>query len=243
MSRVTEMAAMEAAEAEAADPDEDAEVEDAEQAERDAEREREADQIEEADRELPSDAVMEQIGRQLDREGDRHFKAVAKIMGDQFGDLVPCPLCITPGFVTVEPVRDFDPMQRQAVLLTMGEFAPPELKDHPILYRCPTCDGWGELITGARKETTRTDGCPDCNGYGYRNRDQEQALATVTQLPTQAGGPPIVYPPASPAPGTAAGQVTQGGYTFAIVSGGAPDPHGRLAGHPLWGQDASVGGL
>lgn len=243
MSTATELAEREAMAADAAAADDDVDEDEAERAaelERVEEAEQEAEQTE---REPASDMAMERIGRDLDREADRHTRAVAKIMGEQMGDLVPCPLCITPGFVTVEPPRDFDPMQRQAVLMSMGDGAAPTLNQHPKLYLCETCDGWGDLTTGSRKETTRTEGCPDCGGKGYRDRDMDQAMS-------DARGPVAVpdlpaYPPPS-AVGSPPGSlptVTQGGYSFPLLAGAAPDASGRLAGHPLWGSPVEAGGF
>lgn len=242
MSTATELAEQEAlsAEAEPEDPELDDVNED--EAEREAERERAQEAEAEPEREPASDMLMERIGRDLDKEADRHSKAVVKIMGDQMGDLVPCPLCVTPGFVTVEPPRDFDPMQRHAVLLAMGEDAPPELKAHPKLYKCETCDGWGDLTTGSRKPTTQVEGCPDCGGKGFRDRDMDQAYADARGPETNgAPGNLAVLPGLPPVLGSTP-TVTQGGYSFPLLPGAAPDACGRLAGHPLWGMDASAGG-
>lgn len=192
------------------------------------------DETDQADeREPASDALMEQIGKQLDKEGDRHAKAVARIMGDSMGDLVTCPLCITPGYVTVVPPPDFDPYQRQAVLAAMGDDADPELRPHPNRRRCSTCDGWGDLTTGSRKNTTAVDGCPTCMGNGWIDSAAEQAMRDAQPLPAPLGAPGVTSP----------SQVTQGGYTFALSPGGSSDPAGRLAGHPLWGLPAETGGV
>lgn len=191
----------------------------------------EADQPE--PREPASDAVIEQIGKQLDKEADRHTKAVVRIMGESMGDLVPCPLCITPGFVTVVPPADFDPLQRLAVLAALGEDAPPELRPHPNRRRCETCDGWGDLTTGSRKNTTAVDGCPTCMGNGWIDAAAEQAMRDTAL--------PAVTPTAAPAPSV--GQVTQGGYSFQLVPGGSSDAAGRLPGHPLWGLPPETGGM
>lgn len=243
MSHITEVAEREAREAEAETAGDLAVEPDEVEAEREAEREREQEAEQETQREPASDVAMEQIGRALDKEGDRHTKAVARIMGDQMGDLVICPLCVTPGFVLVEPPSDFDPMQRLAVLQAMGEGAPPQLQHHPQLYRCETCDGWGDLETGSRKDTTAREGCPDCSGKGYRDRVQDQAMQDA-RGPSAAAGMPLALVP--PPPGAQLGTgptVTQGGYSFPLLPGAAPDAIGRIAGHPLWGTPAETGGL
>lgn len=115
-----------------------------------------------------SEEMMEEIGRKLDEQAGKHSKAVARIMGDQMGDLVPCPLCITPGFVTVEPPPDFDPDQRAAVLAAMGDTPEPALKLDPDVEMCPVCDGWGETLTGSKSPNFRTKACPACQHQGWR---------------------------------------------------------------------------
>lgn len=194
-------------------------------------------------REQDEDEAMEAIGHALDLEAERHKDAVAEILGPDMGDLVPCPLCVTPGFVLVSPPPDFDPMQRAAVMMAMGEDAPEVLKRHPDLYRCAKCDGWGDLDSGSRRDVTKRQQCPDCMGKGFRSHAEDKALETAqAPQPGLTAVPPLPQaPPMQPTPDS--GLITQGGHTFRVVPGGSPDPSGRLAGHPLWGYDVSLGGV
>lgn len=193
--------------------------------------------------EQPSDKAMEAIGKKLDAESDRHKRRVAEIMGDQMGDLAPCPLCLIDGFVMSEAPPEFDPMQRLAVLTAMGDVAPPKLKQHPNLFECQLCDGQGDLLTGSKRSTAQLAECPDCGGKGFRDKTMMQAQQDARGYSPQ---PPVVIPPpnyGANGQGPTQPTVTQGIYTFPLIQGGAPDPLGRLAGHPLWGQDESMGGL
>lgn len=193
--------------------------------------------------ELPSDKQMEAIGKKLDAEADRHKKRVAEIVGDQMADLAPCPLCVIDGFVMSEAPPEFDPMQRLAVLTAMGDAAPPKLKQHPNLFECELCDGQGDLLTGSKRTTAQLAECPDCGGKGYRDKTIVQAQQDARGYTPQ---PPVVVPPltyGANGSGPTQPTVTQGAYTFPLISGGAPDPLGRLAGHPLWGQDETMGGF
>lgn len=236
MSTLAERIEIEADAAEADDVDE-------EQAEHDAEQERQADLEPEPEPEPPSDVQLAGLERKMQAEDDRHEKAVAKLYGEGMAAMAPCPLCLAHGFLPSEPADDLEPEQRAAVLWAMGDNKPPELREHPKLSRCATCDGWGDLTTGARKDTTAVEGCPDCGGKGYRDADQMAALASVqTPLyPPPAPAPAPIYPAAgSPGSGT---QITQGGHTFFMPLGAAPDQVGRVAGHPLWGAPLESGGL
>lgn len=167
-----------------------------------------------------TDADMERIGKLIDKEGDRHQAAVAKILGEQMATMAPCPLCVVDGFVFSEAPPDFDPERRMAVMVAMGEPGRPSLKQHPNLYTCPLCEGQGDLLTGSAKETTRIEGCPDCGGRGYRDKAQDEATNLTAQIMPQTG--------------TGTVQVDQ--------TGGQPDPWLRPAGHPKWGQDPNVAG-
>lgn len=157
--------------------------------------------------EPPSDVQMEQIGKSLDQEAARHTKAVAKIMGDGMGDLVTCPLCITPGFVTVQPPVDFDPAQRDAVMAAMGEGSDGGMKQYPDFVRCETCNGHGHVLSGALNEANYAPSCPDCLTKGYysvkERNAQTQAMTDATQVYTQpqsAVGATLVQPIANGTP-------------------------------------------
>jgi hypothetical protein len=232
----------EAAEAEYPDRDEESELETETEPEPDTDEDQEPGVPPNLPPEEPSDAMMERIGRELDKEAQRHAKAVAKIMGDQMSDLLECPLCVTPGYVTSQP-PELDDMERLAVLSYIGEGGEPRLVQHPELYRCEFCDGWGDVETGSRRGTI-TVACPECDGRGYKDRRTERELAVLNGGTAQPVSPPASYN--TPAPATGGyepGQITQGGFTFPPTPGASPDPAGRMPGHPLWGLPHEAGGL
>jgi len=155
--------------------------------------------------------------------------------------LVECPLCPVPGFV---PVPAPPEMPEQVVLAVQSYLGGAEEhpRQHPDLERCPVCDGWGDMETGARRGDVLVK-CPKCGGRGYEDKRQEQELDRMA-----AGAAPVVEaPPTFPALGSlappAGSQITQGGYTFVPIPGASADPHGRIAGHPLWGLHRDAGGL
>ena len=190
-----------------------------------------------------SDAEMAKRDKAMNSEDKRHENAVAKLYGPDWSLMTDCPLCLNHGYVPTQPDPDFDPMQRLAVLTSMGEGAPVELAFHPDFYRCELCDGWGELSTHSRRDVMNHEQCPDCGGRGSRSKAQDHALAGV-QLPYTP--PAVVLPPLGSAPTNGApptATITQGGHTFTGLPGAAPDQLGRMAGHPLWGFPAESGGI
>lgn len=184
MSTVSEMAEAEADEVEAAEAQEETEAE--EQAEPEPETQVQAPPVD-----------PEKVFKALDNEASRHVKRVAEITGAEFELLHACPGCadFTPGFTLVPPV----------------ELA--SRKESPYTRRCETCDGFGELETGARAETRpEFERCPDCAGNGF----------------TRLGGPlPDLGAPAPSYPGA--------DVPHTPVEGGDNDAWGRPAGHPHWG--------
>ena len=165
-----------------------------------------------------SDALIEQIGANLDKEARRHSKAVEKIMGDQMGDLAACPLCVTPGYVTAVPPDDFDPDQREAVLAAMGDGI-GGYKQHSDLTTCDRCGGLGHLLTGAKNEANYLISCPDCQSKGYVN-PKEQAAMEQAMLDAS----PSYIPPAPPvglangSPGLAGSPDQQPWYDYATAT-------------------------
>lgn len=220
MSKATETAEREALEAEAEfpeviDPDDDdgADVTPIQ-----------PDEPDEPDDDPPaepsSEAVMEEIGKKLDEQAGKHTKAVARIMGEQMGDLVPCPLCVTPGFVTVEPPFDFDPDQRAAVLAAMGDSPEPEYKVSDVTERCSACDGWAKVYTGSRDPNFVTKACDICGGQGWTVKSTPVAAAVLSFAPPTTASVSEWTPPPPP----------------------TNDPWGRPPGAEFFNQDPATNG-
>lgn len=215
MTDTQEAEARAAAVAEGIDPDspDDDEVND--------EAEHEAAPEPEPEPEPSALANVNAIGKQLDREDERHRKALAKALGEDFTMYHECPLCLTMGYALPMMPGQFDPNQRMAVLAAMGDEAEPELKQAPEAKPCDVCDGWGELLTGSRNATGRVKLCAKCEGKGW--------IANIDGPPQNGaqGGvgytDPSTFYPVPPVPNS--------------------DAWGRPAGHPHWGRDPVTVGM
>lgn len=164
MSRATEVAEREAAEAEQDAP----EVEpDEEAAEELAEIEREQEAEPEPEPEPSSLATIQAQEKALDQESKRHEKALAKALGDHWSEFALCPLCQVDGYAMPYGPGEVSPEQRQAILTVMGEAPGQNLGEHPTEVRCPVCDGYGEMLNGSRRPEQMTSACQTCMGTGH----------------------------------------------------------------------------
>lgn len=194
MSRATEIAEREAAEAEAENPD----AEPVEPIEPDEIEEEEAAQEEEAPSEPSSLAVIEGMEKALASEQKRHANALAKALGEHWQDFAECPLCQVDGYAMPYQPGEISPEQRDAIMVLMGEAGNQALGEHPSEVRCPVCDGWGEMRNGSRRPEQATSACQNCMGSGHV--DKSQLASNVTPLPQTQHYPwdepaaPIVSP-------------------------------------------------
>jgi hypothetical protein len=120
------------------------------------------------------DASAEQW-RQLDAANDAYIKKVVKIVGED-APLVGCEHCSGRGF-------------------TLGEQEPEVPMVHPEnLVECLACNGYGQVITGARNVEHATAICLECAGNGFITKPVIQeplyklpAPATITAQQAQMG--------------------------------------------------------
>jgi hypothetical protein len=218
-------------------------------AEADAETEADAEEApylgpeSDVDPEPPSDKAIERALTMIEKAGDAYVKKVTTIQARTDLGLVECPLCPVPGFVSDPAPPEFDPAQLDAVRNYLGLDAPPAYQANQNYSACATCDGWGMVATGSKRPGYTDAECPDCLGKGYRDTRFDQALAdTRSPLAPGAFPPPAFMPPDQPT-GLKPSRIFQGGIEFELIPGGAPDQHGRLAGHPMWGMPIEQGGL
>jgi hypothetical protein len=190
-----------------------------------------------------SDADAERVLKRIERAADKYVRNVAELSGNAGLGLRECPLCPIPGFVPEQADPNPDPAVRLAVMSAIGEGLPPTYPPSPHLHMCEPCDGTGCLATGSRRAGFTDVECEVCMGRGWNDDRHAQAMNDVADtgagIPLPAPAPGFGTTPASAYPSA----VTQGGITFTLVPGGVPDPHGRLPGHPYWGQPIETGGL
>lgn len=153
--------------------------------------------------------------KSLEREADRHAREVEKRAGPMFADLVPCPACITPGFMLNPAIAPVDDERKAAVLAVLGETGLPNYREAGHVRPCDDCAAWGVVLTGSHVPGQETVPCPTCTGKGH---------VPNLDAPAQPAAPPLGVPPVSPPVLTGAngGQVT--------------DPWGRPLGHPHYGR-------
>lgn len=169
--------------------------------------------------EPPSDVSMETALKAMESEAKRHEKAVAKIMGDGWEDVYPCPCCqLGPGFVFPFVTTSPDDQERKATVERYFGADDPPLRDAPYAETCATCAGYGQLKMGALNAHNSVLPCRDCDGRGWKEK-----LTSVAALPPLAAAP---FPGAD--------------VTYMPVEGGQVDAWGRPAGHPHWGTHPSL---
>jgi hypothetical protein len=160
--------------------------------------------------------------KKIEQAAQRYLKTAMPIAGRLGMPVEPCPLCTFPGLAMPRTALEVTSDVEEAVLRLIGKHAPQEFKETEQYHRCDKCDGWGEVLTGAQKEISRTAPCGPCGGKGY--------LMGAIVLP----------PPAAPNGSGFPGQ----NVSYTPLPSGVPDQYGRPAGHPHWGlEPASVGVL
>jgi Zn-finger nucleic acid-binding protein len=164
MSRVTELVEEEAVRAEVEAPDDDDDDETD-----DEELDDDPDEAPEVESVAPFDP------KALERELARHERAMAKVLGDGFGAMESCGACGSMGFVPL----DFVPA--------------PELRTDPNCVLCGDCAGLGSRLTGSLAPGYEVIACTACQGAGWRDRGQIDALRAAQAY--QQPQPVQVVPP------------------------------------------------
>jgi len=149
-----------------------------------------------------------------------HRTRVATIMGEDLNEVELCPLCatFTAGFVLPYAALTAEQSLKDAVRRLNGDAPQAELQPAKDAQKCPDCDGWGDVLTGAQIERGKTIPCIRCGGKGHISKlyVPDTPAATVDPYPG-AGDPPVNPPP-----------------------GGVEDAWHRPAGHRHWGVDPAI---
>jgi len=169
----------------------------------------------------PQASVGEKELRALERENDRHQQALGKMLGEDFAGFASCPLCDGGPAGFVPPFSVFPDEAAAAKGQAVYEYfegraeIEPPYKQATTMRTCAACEGWGQVISGARNSGHRLEQCRQCFGNGWVDRvDSLPSTPNYTPPNIQTGG-------TSPVPG-ADGQVML-------------DTWGRQLGHPHFG--------
>lgn len=156
----------EAPPAPAALPDEEASEEE-EQAAPDAEPDE--SQPTEPQPEALSEKEIEKRFASIEKRATTWRNTVSDVLGELAQDLEPCPRCLpfAPGFILPASIQPLEDEQKLAVKLSIGELAPPDLRQDAEAMRCERCDGYGDVLTGSRKESQKMAKCLNCDGRGW----------------------------------------------------------------------------
>ena len=114
---------------------------------------------------------------------------VAATLGELALDLEYCPRCLpmVPGFVYPIAKVPIPDAQKVAVKLSLGELAPPDLRLADDAFECGKCGGYGQVLTGSRKESQKVAVCLECGGDGWTgSRKAKIAQLTPEQRETMA---------------------------------------------------------
>lgn len=111
----------------------------------------------------------------MEKELGRHAKAMEALLGDGWVDMEACETCGTAGFVPKAAV------------------AAPEMRRHPELQRCDTCNGWGRVLTPSLDPQYAEEPCMACTGKGYLDAAALKAAEDARRYAAQAAQP--VTPP------------------------------------------------
>jgi len=167
-----------------------------------------------------SQKEIDEVQDKLKAEAKRHSNAVAKIMGEDFGFLVPNPTDWTPGFIFNVPEMHPAPEALHELHALLRAPEQIELRPATDAEACPDCNALGEVLTGSKKPGQETKPCPGCGGTGWKPKLAVAPTQTQVYDFTGNGG-------------------TQGGAPNQIQ---VADRFGRPFGHPHYGLDpAQVG--
>jgi hypothetical protein len=217
VSTATDLAKAEADAAEAETPDEGEEKIDGDLPD---DPEPETDTPPQPEPETMTEQQADRLFKRLETAAQRYLKTAMPITEELGMPVQACPLCTVPGLAITRSAHEVTSDVEAAVLGMIGKGVAPEYVESNQYERCDACNGWGEVLTGAQKDISRTAICNPCGGKGYKPVVQ-------AYVPTPAPAP-------APFPGATA--------TYIPLPAGSADAWGRPAGHPHWGLDPAMVG-
>jgi hypothetical protein len=162
----------------------------------------------------------DRLFKRLETAAQRYLKTAMPLTEELGMPVQACPLCTFPGLAIPRQAHEVTSDIEAAVLGMIGKGVAPEYVESNQYERCDACNGWGEVLTGAQKDISRTAICNPCGGKGYKPVVQAY-VPTPVPAPAPFPGVQIPYTP---------------------LPAGSADAWGRPAGHPHWGLDPAMVG-
>lgn len=156
----------------------------------------------------------------LSRRGVNYAQAVIEYLQETEQPLVQCGFCLNelPGFFPSPHVSPFTPDQLAFARAVLGQPDEPPLPQARDAHMCTDCDGWGQVLTGGKRNDQKTRICYTCHGLGWEGRGSGDTE------PVNGAANLTIVTPEQPPPDVQ-----------------DHDPWGRPAGHPGFNQLPSPG--
>lgn len=104
--------------------------------------------------------------KKVEKEIERHLNRMAELLGPSAEQYEPCEECGAAGI----------------------RIPGPQMKANDKYRMCPTCDGYGQVLTGSKAASHVTANCPTCMGRGFQERVAEgQTPAAPIVQPVESG--------------------------------------------------------
>ena len=160
-------------------------------------------------------AELDKRATALSRRGVNYKQSVIEYLQETEQPLVQCGFCLAdlPGFFPSPHVQPFTPDQLAFARAVLGMPDEPPYVQGNDAHMCSDCNGWGTVLTGAKRNDQKTRKCFTCGGLGWEGRGSGDI-----QAGNGAANLTIVTPEQAP-PDVA-----------------DHDPWGRPAGHPGFNQ-------
>ena len=173
---------------------------------------------EQQEQQQSSEAQLRDLDRRatnLMKRGRGYAEAVVEYVVETEQPLLRCGFCLDelPGFLPSPAVQPFTPKQLSYARDVLGQPDEPPYVQATDARTCSDCDGWGQVLTGSKRNDQKLRKCFTCNGIGWEGRGSGDVQTAPNGHAHVAIVPPEQVPP----------DIQD------------HDPWGRPAGHPGYG--------
>lgn len=144
--------------------------------------------------EPPSDAQIEETSSKIQTKAANYTKAQLALLAETGIPWAECPTCQVAGFVAPFDPNDPSEYDRKANTDAYFGATEPSYLTAEDAETCPKCDGWGQVLSGARNPTNRLKVCGNCGALGWVTKVQPATTLAPGQMPTPGYQPQGVTP-------------------------------------------------